>query len=75
MMQERQETAEIIKSEDVIKQQKNLNPINLFDCPICSICLSQIATTSFVLKCGHFYHSECINEHLKMKLECPTCRT
>lgn len=74
-MQDRNEAPDIVKTEEVSKLQRNLNPIQLFESPECSICISTITDEMFVLKCGHFYHKECISEHLKMKQECPTCRT
>jgi uncharacterized protein YlaI len=73
-MHNRDETPDIVKTEDISKLLKNLNPISLFECPECSVCLSQLDGDMYVLKCGHFYHKACILEHLKMKLECPTCR-
>jgi hypothetical protein len=57
-MQERTEHADIVKSEDVAKLLKNLNPVNLFESPECSVCLSQIHTEMYILKCGHYYHKE-----------------
>lgn len=43
----------------------------------CSICLENIEKNSevFELSCGHFFHSECLEESVSHNhIECPTCR-
>lgn len=41
----------------------------------CSICLEKIVEEKKTLKCGHEFHTECINLWLNEKKECPVCRT
>ena len=38
---------------------------------ICSICLEETCTQ---LKCGHYFHKECINISAKYSDKCPYCR-
>lgn len=42
----------------------------------CIICLSEYKQECFVsyFKCGHFYHTDCINKWLQQKRNCPCCR-
>ena len=43
----------------------------------CSICLGDISLFDrkvSVLNCGHFYHASCLNDWLKVELNCPECR-
>lgn len=45
--------------------------------PICSICLTEFERDVFLkeLRCGHFFHSECIDPWLlNEKAVCPVCR-
>lgn len=41
----------------------------------CPICLEKITEEKKTLKCGHEFHTECINLWLDEKKECPVCRT
>lgn len=42
----------------------------------CAICLDNynIGDKISILSCDHYYHTECLNEWLKKKEECPLCR-
>lgn len=41
----------------------------------CVICLDNIEGKDLkVVRCGHFFHKECIGEWLKRKNSCPNCR-
>ena len=44
----------------------------------CVICMSPVdyndPTKRMVTPCGHFFHPECLERWLKVKMECPTCR-
>ena len=42
----------------------------------CIICFSDFNKNDKIkiLKCGHIYHKECINEWFKKKELCPICR-
>jgi SNF2 family DNA or RNA helicase len=42
------------------------------DCPICFD--KQHENTIHKLKCGHSFHTECVNEWLKINASCPMCR-
>lgn len=39
---------------------------------ICSICLENC--NKKIEKCGHYFHQNCINLHMKKSNECPMCR-
>ncbi|XP_012474840.1 RING-H2 finger protein ATL20 [Gossypium raimondii] len=44
---------------------------------ICPICLSEYQpkdTLRTIPECSHYFHSDCIDEWLKMKASCPLCR-
>ena len=43
----------------------------------CKVCLLEIfSSDDYIthLMCGHYFHSECINSWLQMKLKCPLCK-
>tara|TARA_Y100000592_G_C5296622_1_gene233434 strand:+ start:61 stop:534 length:474 start_codon:yes stop_codon:yes gene_type:complete len=43
----------------------------------CCICLCEIEKDDYIYKCSscnNYNHYNCMNEWLKMKIECPTCR-
>ena len=43
---------------------------------VCNICLDQLKSGVQVkmLQCAHIFHAGCINNWLKQKQKCPTCR-
>lgn len=44
---------------------------------ICSICLGDYKDSEWLRllpHCGHFFHKECIDTWLRLKLSCPMCR-
>ena len=46
------------------------------DKPQCMVCLLQFKNEDDVqyLSCSHLFHHKCVNEWVKYKPECPTCR-
>jgi len=47
-----------------------------FGDPVCVICMTQYEEESSardILKCGHMFHSECLETWLKVKQKCPLC--
>ena len=42
----------------------------------CAVCIDALVVGSMVkgLQCGHKFHPKCINEWLKIKLQCPLCK-
>jgi hypothetical protein len=44
---------------------------------MCSVCLSNFNTNENLIQldCKHFSHTECLNEWVKYKTECPVCRS
>lgn len=53
-------------------------PFSLGECvshSICSICHSKnTASKPVIMRCGHAFHTECINESKKYSPNCPNCR-
>lgn len=43
------------------------------ECPICCVVLFDSVKDCKSLKCGHWLHSECLNEYLKYNNKCPIC--
>lgn len=45
--------------------------------PSCSICLIPFDENNVIstLRCNHFFHTECLNEWIGKKKNCPLCRT
>lgn len=44
---------------------------------ICAICLSECHPKDILKilpECDHFFHAKCIDEWLRIKIECPVCR-
>tara|TARA_B100001057_G_C22791600_1_gene927848 strand:+ start:851 stop:1228 length:378 start_codon:yes stop_codon:yes gene_type:complete len=41
----------------------------------CIICMDPLNEQSFALPCAHTFHTDCINDWLKIKKECPVCKT
>jgi E3 ubiquitin-protein ligase SHPRH len=41
---------------------------------VCSICLDNYSDTRSLLKCGHKFCNECIDEWIKTSTNCPNCR-
>tara|TARA_B100001989_G_scaffold253128_1_gene238247 strand:+ start:787 stop:1311 length:525 start_codon:yes stop_codon:yes gene_type:complete len=41
----------------------------------CSICLENVSEDKKILKCGHEFHTVCIDLWFNEKKECPVCRT
>ena len=44
------------------------------DCSICSYDLTDIEKPVSVLRCEHFFHSDCLKEWFKKSSTCPVCR-
>lgn len=42
---------------------------------ICSLCSETITTDSFVTKCHHTFHQQCLDENQRFSHNCPTCNT
>ena len=43
----------------------------------CSVCLADINLFDrkvSILNCGHFFHSQCLNNWLAQQMNCPECR-
>ena len=43
----------------------------------CSVCLADINLLDkevSITKCGHFFHSHCLNDWLAQQMNCPECR-
>lgn len=44
----------------------------------CVICMNPLdvdrIATRMVTPCNHFFHPECLNRWMDVKMECPTCR-
>lgn len=43
---------------------------------ICSICYEKytdMALVSQILKCGHIYHNNCLDDWFNIKIKCPLC--
>lgn len=61
-------------------EQENLNSFNYIgfgnrDNKTCSICLENIEFIErYYVRCGHLFHSNCINEWLKQSNKCPNCK-
>eukprot|EP00826_Nyctotherus_ovalis_P062428 TRINITY_DN9029_c0_g1_i6.p1 TRINITY_DN9029_c0_g1~~TRINITY_DN9029_c0_g1_i6.p1 ORF type:complete len:117 (+),score=32.80 TRINITY_DN9029_c0_g1_i6:278-628(+) len=52
--------------------EKDDNPIQEHSCPIC---LNNLNSQEFIkTPCGHIYHLFCLEEWMKEKSECPSCR-
>lgn len=66
---EKEDNMEII---DKIEEY-NYNMKNEIKCIVCQ-CEIEENEKCKKLKCGHIFHSECINNWLKRSLECPMCR-
>jgi len=40
----------------------------------CVICMSPIDSGYMVTPCRHAFHSDCLEQWMDVKMECPTCR-
>ena len=41
----------------------------------CIICTENLDETAYALPCAHTFHSSCIDKWLKIKSECPICKS
>ena len=55
----------------------SLSKLKQFEKPNCSICLENIDLINGlkIKECGHMFHGECIKEWIKLRNNCPLCRT
>ena len=44
------------------------------DCPICTELYKDYDQVTVLVRCKHIFHKACIDEWLKVKRECPTCK-
>lgn len=44
------------------------------DCPICAELYKDYDQITVLVRCKHMFHKACIDEWLKYKRECPTCK-
>ncbi len=44
------------------------------DCPICTELYKDYDQITVLVRCKHMFHKACIDEWLKYKRECPTCK-
>jgi len=74
---EKEENNEIINNIPSFSFKKfNLNNKNQNENNNCIVCMCEIEENEECkrLKCGHIFHSNCIDNWLKRTLECPMCR-
>ncbi|CAG9322763.1 unnamed protein product [Blepharisma stoltei] len=64
-----QENSEEVKN--ILNKYKTEIPI----AEVCGICLENEGGESVVLRCGHGFHSKCIEGWLEIKKLCPMCRS
>ena len=57
------------------KLMNNKRDIMQEDLENCVICSSNLTIFETPLRCGHRFHSECIEEWFKRSKNCPTCKT
>ena len=46
----------------------------LINCLICQGDINLFDQQVSVLNCGHFFHANCLNDWINIKLNCPECR-
>ena len=46
-----------------------------YEPPTCSICMQEMTTGLAVTKCGHVFHAECLKNCMKVRNQCPECRS
>ena len=68
------EAQELIGLEDYSKYMIEIDKdsIEQKECIICYDDFKEIDT--IILRCGHFYHRDCINQWFNYKETCPICR-
>ena len=59
--------------EDYSQYLISVNQNNI-DQTECIICYEEFSDDTVSLRCGHFYHRDCINNWLDYKDSCPICR-
>ena len=69
---EKEENNEIINNMPSFLFKKNNNE-KMYNCVVC-MCEIEENEECKRLKCGHMFHSNCIDNWLKRTLECPMCR-
>lgn len=57
--------------------QLYIQPIKCTEKSFCSICQSNCDLNQFIyrLECSHVFHTNCLDEWLRYKTECPLCRS
>jgi hypothetical protein len=71
------EVLELMDEQDKLffdKLMNNKRDIMQEDFENCVICSSNLTIFETPLKCGHRFHSECIEEWFKRSKNCPTCK-
>lgn len=41
----------------------------------CIVCLQELSSSVIVTKCNHFFHEKCLEQWIRVKFNCPTCRS
>jgi len=60
-------------NQAIANQQSNATPSQDRFCVICQDDIDS-NIKEVALKCNHLFHKECVNEWLKLKHHCPTCK-
>lgn len=47
---------------------------NLYEIPVCTICLQELSEDMGSLDCGHVFHIGCISQHFEYRGTCPNCQ-
>jgi hypothetical protein len=71
--------SKINKKDNIVLDQKYQTIISSSEHIIetCSVCLANFEENENLtqIECNHFSHTECLNEWVKYKSECPVCRS
>lgn len=55
------------RKDDLIEQ-------NLYEIPVCSICMDELTENVASLACGHCFHFQCIDQNFEYQGTCPNCK-
>jgi len=62
----------------VLKRINNIfpeAPLDKIKSELCTICREHLKPGAKVVPCGHIFHASCLEAWMRMKRECPNCRT
>ena len=65
--------SDCLKNKKIKKRKIKEDELLLSECVICLENYKKEDKIS-ILSCNHYYHTNCLNEWLKKKQECPLCR-